>query len=221
MMYQIMDLKERILAAAATAPSASRTATRRRVLLLIAGSVAAMVAAYWLFAVRILGWQTIPRSQMLASGTLIGAVTVAAVAVAIALGRGGDMLGRSRRSLRAMTVLVPFALLAWKIGWSAIFGNLAESPHVGYRCLLMSMTMGAVPLALLTMTRKGQDPRHPGILGAAMGVAVGACAWALIDLWCPVAGPLHLLRGHVLPVALLGILGAAAGRVALAVHAKH
>jgi len=150
-----------------------------------------------------------------------GAAAVAAIAMVTAVGRGRHMLGRSRRWLIAVTVLAPVALLAWKIGWSAIFGNLVESPRLGYRCLLMSMAMGGVPLASLVMTRKGDDPRHPSLLGAAMGVAVGACGWVLIDLWCPVAGPIHLLRGHVLPVVLLGLLGAAVGKVALAVHAKH
>jgi hypothetical protein len=216
-----MDLKERILATAAAAPSLSRTATRLRLVLLVAGGTAVMAAVYWLFALRIFGWQSIPRSRVLPGGTLMGAAAVAAIAMVTAVGRGRHMLGRSRRWLIAVTVLAPVALLAWKIGWSAIFGNLVESPRLGYRCLLMSMAMGGVPLASLVMTRKGDDPRHPSLLGAAMGVAVGACGWVLIDLWCPVAGPIHLLRGHVLPVVLLGLLGAAVGKVALAVHAKH
>ena len=214
----MMELKERILAAAAAAPSPSRTAMRRRLGLLTAGGAAAMAAVYWMFAFQIFGWQSIPQSQILAGGTLLGAASVAAMAVAIALGRGRHMLGRSRRWLVAMIVLAPLALLTWKIGWSAIFGNLAESPHLGHRCLSMAMAMGAIPLALLAMTRRGEEPRHPGLLGATMGVAVGACGWVLIDLWCPVAGPLHLLRGHLLPVVLLGLLGAAVGRVLLAVH---
>jgi hypothetical protein len=214
----MMELKERILAASAASPSPSRTAMRRRLVLLIVGGAAAMAAIYWMFAFRIFGWQGIPRSQILAGGTLLGAASVAAMAVAIAVGRGRHMLGRSRRWLLAMIVLAPLSLLAWKIGWSAIFGNLAESPRLGYRCLSMAMAMGAVPLALLAMTRRGEEPRHPGLLGAAIGVAVGACGWMLIDLWCPVAGPVHLLLGHLLPVVLLGLLGAAVGRVLLAVH---
>jgi hypothetical protein len=216
----MMELKERILAATAKAPSPSRTAVRRRLVLLIAGGAGAMAAIYWLFALQIFGWQSIPRSLLLAGGTLLGAASVAAIAVAIAVGQGTHMLGRSRRWLIAMIVLAPLALLAWKIGWSALFGNLAESPRLGYRCLWMAMTMGAVPLALLAMTRRAAEPRHPGLLGAAMGVAVGACGWVLIDLWCPVAGPIHLLRGHLLPVVLLGLLGAAVGRAVLRVHAN-
>jgi hypothetical protein len=33
----------------------------------------------------------------------------------------------------------------------------------------------------------------------------------LMDLWCPVAHPQHLLLGHLLPIAALAALGAWAG----------
>ncbi len=212
------DLKQRILADAAALPSPSRAAASRRRALLIAGGAAAMAAGYWAFAFSIFGWQPLSRSMLLLAGTSIGAAIVAGVATSITLGRGGTMLGRSRRWLIASTVLAPFVLLGWKIAWSALFGNLDESPHLGYRCLVMSLSMGAVPVLLLTLTRRGEDPRHPGLLGAAIGVAVGACAWVLVDVWCPVAGIWHLLRGHVLPVILLGILGGVLGSVVLAVR---
>ena len=216
----MIELKERILAATAMVPSSSRSVARRQRLVLIAASLAAMVAIYLTFVLWLFGWQSIPRSTTLAGGTLLGASAVAALAMTTAVGRGRSILGRSRQWLIAMTVLAPLALLVWKIGWSGIFGNLDESPHLGYRCLLMSMTMGAVPLVLLAMTRTGDEPRHPGLLGAAMGVAVGACGWVLTDLWCPVAGPIHLLRGHLLPIMLLGILGVAIGRSTLGIRAR-
>ena len=177
-----------------------------------------MATGYWLFALWIFGWQSIPRSLILLGGTSVGAAVVGGFAVGISLGRGGRMLGRSRRWLIAVTAISPLALLGWKIAWSAAFGNLDESPRLGHRCLVMSISMGMVPMLLLALTRRGEDPRHPGLLGAAIGVAVGACAWVLVDLWCPVAGVLHLLRGHVLPVLLLGLVGAVAGKVLLAVR---
>src|ERR1039457_6154567 len=155
------ELKERILAAAAKAPSPSRTAMRRRLVLLIAGGAGAMAAIYWMLALHIFVWQGVPRSLILAGGTLLGAASVAAMAVAIAVGRGRDMLGRSRRWLIALIVLAPLALLAWKICWSAIFGNLDESPHLGFRCLWMATATGVVPFAMLSMTRRAADPRPP------------------------------------------------------------
>jgi hypothetical protein len=214
------DLKERVLAAAAASPSPTRAATNRRGALWIAGGAATMAAGYWVFAIALFGWQHVSRSMLLLAGTSIGAAVVAGIAVSIALRRGGSMLGRSRRWLIASTVLAPLVLLGWKIGWSALFGNLDESPRLGYRCLVMSFSMGTVPVLLLAMTRKGEDPRHPGLLGAAIGVAVGACAWVLVDLWCPVAGIWHLLRGHVLPMLLLGIVGATVGSLMLGVRSR-
>jgi hypothetical protein len=214
------DLKQRILAQAAAQPSASRATTTRRRFLLIAGSATAMAFGYWLFAIAMFGWQHIPRSTLLLGGTSIGAALVAGLAIAVAIGRGQTMLGRSRRWLIAVTALAPIVLLGWKVLWSALFGNLDESPRLGYRCLAMSLSMGTVPIVLLSLTRRGEDPRHPGLLGAAIGVAVGASGWVLVDLWCPVAGIWHLLRGHVLPVLLLAALGAVLGSVLLALRAR-
>jgi hypothetical protein len=130
------------------------------------------------------------------------------------------MLGRSRWSLVATVAVVPLLLLAWKIGWSARFGDLDESPRLGYRCLAISVTMGALPVLLLALSRRGEDPRHPALTGAALGVAVGACAWVLVDLWCPVAGVRHLLRGHLPPIVALGLLGAVLGKLVIAVRAR-
>jgi hypothetical protein len=212
------DLKQQILAAAAAAPSPTRGSVTRRRTTLTAGSALAMAAVYWTFAMSIFGWQHITRPLVLVGGTSMGAAVLAGTAVALSLGRGPTMLGRSRRWLILVTAFAPVALLGWKIGWSALFGNLDESPRLGYRCLLMSLSMGAVPIVLLALTRRGQDPRHPGLLGAAIGVAVGACGWVMVDLWCPVAGLWHLLRGHVLPILLLAGLGVVVGRLLLRVR---
>ncbi len=121
------------------------------------------------------------------------------------------MLGQSRANLVILMLSVPLVLVAWKIGWSATFGDLEESPRQGYRCLAMAVAMGALPLLLLVLTRSSEEPRHPALLGASMGVAIGACGWFLVDLWCPVAGIWHLLRGHLPPILLLGLLGAGLG----------
>jgi hypothetical protein len=51
-----------------------------------------------------------------------------------------------------------------------------------------------------------------------MGVAAAACAWVFVDLWCPVAYVPHLMLGHVLPMAILGSVGALLGRFLLQVR---
>jgi hypothetical protein len=51
-------------------------------------------------------------------------------------------------------------------------------------------------------------------------VATGTCAAVLVDLWCPVAHPGHLLLGHVLPIAILGIVGVWVGDRILSIRRK-
>ncbi len=81
----------------------------------------------------------------------------------------------------------------------------------GLRCLALSTLVGLGPLAAFLAMRR-HDFVHAGLNGAAMGVAAGACAWVAVDLWCPVAYVPHLLLGHVLPLVLLGGIGALIGR---------
>jgi hypothetical protein len=79
----------------------------------------------------------------------------------------------------------------------------------GFRCLGLSLALGAAPLlAYLSIWRHRVVPR-PGLQGGALGVAAGALAWTLIDIWCPVAHPAHLAFGHLLPLAILATIGAA------------
>jgi len=59
--------------------------------------------------------------------------------------------------------------------------------------------------------RRGSDPLHPVLTAAAFGAAVGAGAWVLVDLWCPVGYVPHVLLGHVLPLLLLIGLSALLG----------
>jgi hypothetical protein len=57
-------------------------------------------------------------------------------------------------------------------------------------------------------------------LGGALGAAVGACATVLVDLWCPVAYVPHLVLGHLLPMALLGLIGMWLGDRFLTMHGQ-
>jgi hypothetical protein len=57
---------------------------------------------------------------------------------------------------------------------------------------------------------------HPRAFGAALGAAGGFWAATLVDLWCPVGYPLHVVLGHALPTLVLAALGAAAGSRVLA-----
>jgi hypothetical protein len=124
------------------------------------------------------------------------------------------MLPRPRWQIALLVVLVPSALFAWKVVWSARYpGMMVDWPgRPGLRCFFLTMGLGLGPLASLAVLYRNSEPLRPGFVGAAMGVAIGAAAWVLLELWCPVAYPRHLLVGHVAPTLLLAMIGAVLGR---------
>ncbi len=162
-----------------------------------------------------------PRPTLLFATTAAGAIVLALAAVWGAFGRGRSMLGRSTWRLVALSLTIPAMLFAWKLGWSTRFELVEWWPgRPGLRCLGLSLAMGVTPLAAFAFSRRRSDPVHPEALGLALGVAAGACAWSLVDLWCPVAHPAHLLTGHVLPLVLLAAAGWALGRTVIAVRRR-
>jgi hypothetical protein len=60
--------------------------------------------------------------------------------------------------------------------------------------------------------RRGSDPVHPGVAGAALGITAAVAAGTLVDLWCPVAYLPHVLLGHILPLVVAAAFGAWAGQ---------
>ena len=72
--------------------------------------------------------------------------------------------------------------------------------------------MALGPFAAMVFVLRGTEPSHPRALGMSLGVVAAGAAWVFTDLWCPVAWPLHLLLGHVLPILLFAALGAGVGR---------
>ncbi len=207
----MIDLKQRVLAAAAAGPSPARSAVlRRRAALAAAAALVALGA--WLAngGVRPTG-----RPAALVALTALGALAVAAVTVTLALRRGKSMLGRPAPALIALALATPLVLLAWKSAFSWAFDGMTVPwpDRPGLRCLCVALETGAAPLvALLAIWRRTQ-PRHPRLTGLALGIAAGAVAWFLVDLWCPVGYAGHLLLGHVLPIAIFAACGAIAGGV--------
>jgi hypothetical protein len=104
----------------------------------------------------------------------------------------------------------PVVLFGMMLGFALAFPELTalHAERVGLRCLGLALASAAFPFAALTRLRRGSDPVHPVASGAAVGVACGAWAGVVVELWCPVAAMRHVLVGHVLPVVVLGTLGA-------------
>jgi hypothetical protein len=211
------DLKRRVLAAAVseTSPTRRQRATRSAI-------VAASALAVPLLLFALIGGPRVgPRPLGLVAMTALGTASIAALALFLALGRGPSMLGRSTRRLLATAAIVPVAFLIWKAASSAGVPHMMDPwpTRSGLRCFALTALFAAWPVATLVWDRRGSDPIHPRALGLALGVAAGAGAVALVDLWCPVAHVPHLLVGHVAPMLLLGGLGALVGARALGVRA--
>ena len=211
-----LELKETLLARVRATPHPSAAQLRKRSVLLLAVALSLSAAFfYWRGGLR-----QAPRPTTLVLETALGAFVIATVAWWTALGRGGSMVGRPARVLVGIAVLTPVALFLWKVIWSAQDAGMMDAwvERPGFRCLYLSLATGLWPLLAMLALRRGTDPNHPAVTGAAMGVAAAACAWVFIDLWCPVAYVPHLMLGHVLPVALLASLGAVLGRFLLRVR---
>jgi hypothetical protein len=209
------EIRARILASTRTAPAPTRPQVRRQERVLVAAGVALAVVVFLAAG----GVRQGPRPWSLVLATSSGTFVIAAVAMWAGMLRGGSMLGRQRALLLAVGIGAPLALLGWRSGISSLFdGMTLEWPtRPGLRCLMLTLAVGVLPLALALLGRRRSDPVNPAGSGAALGVAVGLGAACLVDLWCPVAHVSHVLLGHVLPVALLAAAGAAVGAAWLSI----
>ncbi len=133
------------------------------------------------------------------------------------------MLGRPRAWLLATIVASPIALVGWKILWSAQFDQGLDPwpERLGFRCLSLSLALGALPLLAVLIGRRGSEPRHPRIAGGGTGASVGLAVAVFVDMWCPVAYVPHFLLGHVVPIAVLGLIGFSLGTTLLALPSRN
>jgi hypothetical protein len=207
------ELRARTLAAARRHPSRTHRVFRVHMILWMISSVAISLASFLVAG----GLRPASRPESLLVGTMAGALTVAVLAVLVGIHRGRSMLPRPRWQLAVLVALVPAALFAWKIAWSARYpGMMVDWPErPGLRCFLLTLAMGVGPLVSLMVLHRNSEPIRPGLVGGAMGITVGAVAWVFLELWCPVAFPRHLLIGHVAPALVLAILGSILGRATM------
>jgi hypothetical protein len=210
---ELESLRARALAAARAYPSPTRQQARVRHGVLGLGMLLVPIALF----IALGGVRREPRQESLLLWTAGGSLAIAASAVTLAFRRGRSMLGRSRGLLVAVAVLTPIALTIWKLAASSAYPAMmrpwVERP--GFRCLGLSCVLSLAPLLGALLLRRGSDPTHPHATGAALGAAVGAGIWVLVDLWCPVGYAPHIALGHLLPVALTVFIGATlGGRVA-------
>jgi hypothetical protein len=138
-----------------------------------------------------------------------GTLAIALVATWIVLPLR-SMLAPGRGVLLGVTLGVPLLIGAWLVLWHSTYDD--PFTRVGFRCLALTLMTAPWPFVALAYASARAEPRHPGLTGAALGAVAGSWAAFMVELWCPLAVANHVLVGHVLPLAVLAIAGAALGR---------
>lgn len=209
------SLRDKILADAAAHPSRTRAQGRRR-----AARVYALAALGGLPLFFYSGGlaHASARPAVVTFGVVLGALALAVGCATVAFGRGRSAVGRAATALLAVVFLAPLGTYAWLVSWHGSYVDPFQ--RVGYRCLAMTLVAGAALLAAGLFLRKGTVAVHATVAGAALGVAAGTFGGVLVDLWCPLTAPSHVLVGHVLPLVILAGAGAVFGRFFLPIRLR-
>ena len=212
------DLRQRVLAAIEREPAPSRAQSNARVAIAFALGFGPIVAF-----VAYLGIARGDRPAGYIALVGVGWTLLAIAATWGALGRGKSMLGRPRAWLVAIALLLPLALLGVACAGYAPWPSAVDLDCARVRdfvCFDFTSAMSLGPLVAFAIARRGTDPVHPTITGAALGAASGAWGAAAIALHCSYTSPIHVLVGHVVPVVVLALLGAVVGARVVAVRAR-
>jgi hypothetical protein len=210
------DLRARVLAEVAKTPSPTRAEHGKRVAVIaVIGALATLVLFFAMGGIKI-GSKPLELVAFTAGFAAIAAL----VLKRLSTGRPGSMLGRPSRTL-VVACVVAAPLLSISLLVAAVLWPHAAHEQVAGRtdwtCGSMTVIQGLLPMIVLLVPRRGADPVHPAITGAALGMTAGAFAAALAYVRCPHGETLHCVVAHVLPTLLLTALGAALGRALLRV----
>jgi hypothetical protein len=202
------EFKQRVLASVANVPAPTRAQVlRTRVWLFGCGIVGALAIFFLEGGVRVT-----TRPPSLIALTSLGTAVIVGVGMWILFTRGRSVLGRPGLQLLAAAVGSAALFVAWRYRISSTYGlvdNWPERP--GFRCMALSIVTGALPLLGALLSWRRTVPVSPVATGAAFGAGAGLGSALLIDLWCPVSYMPHLLLGHLLPIAVLALLGGVLG----------
>jgi hypothetical protein len=211
------ELRARILDEVKRTPSPTRASHQLRVGLIVGIGALATVGLFFAMG----GFAPGTRPAELIAFTAGSALVAAIVLTRVASGSpGGSMLGRPAKvlvtaSVIAAPILALGALVAAMCWPTAAAESVPESANLA--CAAMTVAQGALPLVILMVPRRGSDPIHPAITGAALGVAAGGWTAMMAYLRCPHAQALHCVLAHVAPTVILSLIGAVLGWVLLRV----
>jgi hypothetical protein len=207
------DLRSRVLAAAAASPAPTRKQARVAARVVLAASVAIAITIFEAVGGLKHG---AGRPLGITLALAIGWTAVSGVLTWLVVGRRGSTMARWPLLVGAAVLVAPLLLFAWM---HLFYGTYPEPYEaVGWRCLRYTLFAAALPLAAFLVLRRAVEPRYPGVLGAGAGAACAAWAGAMIDIWCPLTNPMHVLVGHVAPLVGAILTGAVAGHFMLGVR---
>jgi len=212
------ELRAAVLDQAKRTPSPDAPRVRRaHVAAGICGAVVALAIAL-AFGMSA-GGRPMPFVVLSAAGWAL----VAAVASFVSAWRGKSMLGTTRARLAFVAIGSAPLIFAWVMGCTMGWPAVREGEgtlHAHLVCFALTTLLSLGPVFALAFARRGSDPVHPRATGAAIGAAAGAWGGVLIDLHCPLVGPVHVAIGHVLPVVVYAAIGALAGARLFGVRAN-
>jgi len=212
------DLRARVLAEVARTPSPTRPQHKRRIVLLATIGAIATVALF----VGMGGMSPGTRPVEMIAFTVGFGLVAAAVLTRLSSGEPRSMLGRPRTVLlSAVVVTAPIlavVALCATLVWPGTSGEHVDGT-VNLACGAISVLQGALPLIALLVPRRGTDPVHPAITGAALGMTAGAWTVVMAYLRCPHAAATHCIVAHVVPTLILTAIGAVLGGLLLRVRA--
>ncbi len=179
-------------------PSATRGSVRRQAALLAA---AVIVFEGWLIARHgIRNHVTV----FVASFGIVVPLLFMALTFAGTMSVRANVLSVVRGGAFALVALIVGALLSSGVG--------DPSLRASYACVGLSSVMALVPLACgLWITRRA-FAWGAGLRAASLGLAAGLLGAGAIRIVCPNDALPHLVLGHVLPVALITLIGFAVGK---------
>jgi hypothetical protein len=201
------DLRARVLAEVARTPSLSRAQTRQRAYAIIAVGALTTVA----FFIATGGVVRGARPPNLVAFTAGLGLVLGVLSTWLVLG-SRSMLGRPRAALATGVLATSAALALVVAAASSIWPSDEDVPRtIDAACGALTIAQGAIPLAAFLLPRRGADPVHPILAGAAIGAAAGAWALMLAYLRCPHATLVHGLVAHAGPGLVLAAVGAGLG----------
>jgi hypothetical protein len=204
-----LERRDRVLASIGEIPAPTRRELARRQAWFVLAGVLGALTLFWVEG----GLRAMGRPPSLVAWTSLGTSCFVGAGMwfLFTRTRSGHRRGWSALGLATLAPVVAFVL--WRYGLGHLYELASPWPtRPGYRCFAMSVATGGILLFALLLAWRRVDPMSPAATGAAFGAGAGLGSALLIDLWCPVAYLPHLLVGHVLPIAFLAAVGAAAGR---------